>query len=226
MNKIRPILFAIICIALAVSTADLRAQGAKSKQENSRYENEEKEGSEDNNNHSKLQREIFDLSEILPRFFPDENDEERIVSWNKVDEVKGIKWENGLREWTEQTNSISEIIVAKDGIGSPDKGDFSITLSGKKGVDGFSSVSIIFSDVNDECETVLQPNYIFPDHNFESSIIKSSDDCISMHGWNLYEVKFPNKKAVWIKLHASPSSTAVPFYIDVYFNKDEALANW
>lgn len=49
MNKIKLILFAIICIALAVSTADLQAQGAKSKQENSRYGNEEKEGSENNN---------------------------------------------------------------------------------------------------------------------------------------------------------------------------------
>lgn len=165
---------------------------------------------------------FFDLSDVLPRFFPDENDNIKIFSWEKVDGMKNIEWEKNLRE----IDNINETIVAKDGIIYPGNGNFSIMLSGKKGTDGFSKVSITLGDVYGECEASLQPEYFLQNKIYESTQIKI-ENCIRQGlGKSIHEIYYPGKKPVWINLNFSSGTKMGLLFIDVYFNKDQALANW
>jgi len=151
--------------------------------------------------------ELYDLIYML---LPD-GEQENIVSWYTLDNLKAIKWDNSF--------------VSKDS----KKGNLNISLEGNVLNDwnlyfeghesGYNIFSITyFWNITEDFKYSFDDELlkIFNNQHFTSKIIEKENGRI------LYEINFPAKKVFWMKVDTTDSGNRVyVFDITVYIDKNE-----
>ncbi|MBE2216645.1 MAG: hypothetical protein IAE90_00485 [Ignavibacteria bacterium] len=167
--------------------------------------------------------ELFDLMEIL---MPAENETPDEFDWSKGDLVPAINWQE------KQCNQdfcykLGVVKVLINGKKTEAEGDWNFSIDGSKTSNGFDSFSASFGyfshgigggDV--DCESSLNLEYAFPNRNLNSTLL-AKKECMGGEAYADYEVKFPGKRTVWIRINYSSGSRQGMWIITCFFNKSE-----
>ncbi|MBK9334835.1 MAG: hypothetical protein IPM96_21155 [Ignavibacteria bacterium] len=223
--KILIAVFLISSISSVIFSAELYAQGAKSKQQNSRYQIEENGGSEDGTseknlegqfireagklktkNHTSAKSQIYATIMML---IPDDTEPKSSIEWSKKDNINDVVWNtnnNYENEWG---------IELEGDPSSHELNNFGFSLH-------FYSHGIGGGDIT--IGEALELSFFLPDEIYESNILKERV-LGGTDGYVMHELKFPGKQTIWSVVWYSSGSrqgdTGITFYID----KEEANKN-
>jgi len=151
---------------------------------------------------------------------PDEGETGDYVSWDRADNVKAIKWEE--KAFNEFNN-----LYGKSGyLYSNENNSFGFYLSGKE--DGYSIIEAaenINGDPNNrgnwggrgshDIGLAIEIEELFQNREYTFKEIEVTGSS------GLYEVKFPNKKRVWLQTRSQSGSGYDEYYLNIYLNEND-----
>ena len=157
--------------------------------------------------------ELYDLIYML---LPGEGETEAYVSWERAEEVKIVKWKmKTFDEVVNLYNKEGEVNVKVN----DDVSFNNFYLMGKE-----NGYFILGTGHDILGEGDIRPNIIVKiEELFHGKEYTFKEISITESGTlnNLYEVKFPNKKQVWMKIHLEAGKDYEYYSLNFYLNKND-----
>ena len=213
-----------------VSKSEYPVDDGKKKEEESTNLNQSQVNPNEQNSHEEVKQyrmgefiELFDLMEIL---MPGENETANEFDWSKGDLVPAFNWQEKQcnMDYCYKTGIVKVLINGKK---TEAAGDWSFSIDGSKTSNGFSSFSADFGYLSHgigggdvDCESSLNLEYAFPNRNL-NSLLLAKKECMGGEACADYEITFPGKRTVWIRINYSSGSRQGMWSITCFFSKSE-----
>lgn len=161
-----------------------------------------------------IKGEPIELYDLIYMLLPDDGEIEKEVEWGIENSITALVFEDKLCNNLYCTRDIKNIISIN---GQTYEKDWSVGIEGIN--KGYSRIKAVYTF---NSKDVFDLNYevdisrLFGNREYQSKFELESGR------WRAYEVKFPGKKTVWIKLDESGSGNRVyEFSVKCYFNKNK-----